>query len=281
MNIFQAILLGIVQGITEFLPISSTAHLTLAGKFLGLIDPNNPDHWTAFIAIIQLGTLAAVIIYFLGDIISMVKDVVKDAANSVPRNGGRWSHNSKLAWQIVIGTIPVATIGLLLKKIIEGNLTKELTTIGTSMIVLALILVWAEKVGKRNRGLEKTTWLDGLLVGIGQCFALIPGSSRSGTTISAALFLGLNREAAARFSFLLSIPAVFASGMLELYEARHYYHDLGTLNIIVATLVSGIVGYLSIAFLLKYLKTHSTYLFIWYRLALGVFLWALVFMRTR
>jgi undecaprenyl-diphosphatase len=278
MNIFQAVLLGIVQGITEFLPISSTAHLTLAGKYLGLIDPNNPEHWTAFIAIIQLGTLAAVIIYFFGDIISMVRDLAKDTFNSTPKNGNRWSHNSRLALQIVIGTIPVATIGLLLKKIIEGNLTKELTTIGSSMIVLALVLIWAEKAGKRNRDLEKTTWVDGLWVGIGQCFALIPGSSRSGTTISAALFLGLNRESAARFSFLLSIPAVFASGMLELYEARHYYHDLGTLNIIVATLVSGIVGYLSIAFLLKYLRTHSTYLFIWYRLALGVFLWALVFM---
>ena len=281
MNILQAILLGIVQGITEFLPISSTAHLTLAGKYLGLIDPNNPEHWTAFIAIIQLGTLAAVLIYFFSDIVAMIRALLKDSLNKTPRNGGRWTQNSRLAWQITVGTIPVVIVGLGFKKIIEGALTKELTTIASSMILLALVLVWAEKVGKRNRGLDKTTWKDGFLVGIAQCFALIPGSSRSGTTITGALFLGLNRESAARFSFLLSIPAVFASGLLELYEARHYYHDLGTVNIIVATLVSGIVGYFSIAFLLKYLKTHSTYLFIWYRLALGVFLWVLILTGTR
>ncbi|MFI5252567.1 MAG: undecaprenyl-diphosphatase UppP [Bacteroidota bacterium] len=278
MTIIQAILLGIIQGISEFLPISSTAHLTLAGKYLGLIDPNNPEHWTAYIAIIQLGTLAAVIIYFFEDVISMLRDLVKDARNKPSGDVSRWGKNSRLAGQIFVGTLPVATIGLALKKIIEGNLTKELTTIGSSMILLALVLIWAEKAGKRNRSIGQTTWKDGLLVGIGQCFALIPGSSRSGTTISTALFLGFDRETAARYSFLLSIPAVFASGMLELYEARHYYHDLGTLNIIVGTLVSGIVGYLSIAFLLKYLKTHSTYLFIWYRLALGIFLWVLIFM---
>ncbi|MGA9405732.1 MAG: undecaprenyl-diphosphatase UppP [Bacteroidota bacterium] len=271
MSLLNSILLGIIQGITEFLPISSTAHLTIAGSLLGLINPDRPDEWTAFIAVIQIGTMAAVIIYFFKDLVEIIEGFFVDGIRYVqsPGNGlGR----ARMGWYIILGTLPVAVIGLSLRKIIEGSLTKSLSVIGTSLIVLALILWVAEKVGSREKEMSNITWLDSLIVGFAQSLALIPGSSRSGTTITAGLFLGINRADAARFSFLLSIPAVFASGMLELYEARHFMNDLGAANVVVATLVSGIVGYASIALLLRYLKTHTTYIFIFYRIALGLLL---------
>ena len=180
MNIFYAILLGIIQGLTEFLPVSSTAHLTLAGRLFGLIDPARPEDWTAFIAIIQLGTVAAVIIYFFKDIIGMLTHGLHDLTTPASSNSSRWSVESRLAGKIIVGTLPVAVIGLAFKNIIEGALTKEINVIGTSLIVLALILWWAEKVGKRIRTEEQTTWKDGLIVGFAQSVALIPGSSRSG-----------------------------------------------------------------------------------------------------
>ena len=271
MSLFYSILLGIIQGITEFLPVSSTAHLTIAGSLLGLINPDRPEEWTAFIAVIQIGTMAAVIIYFFKDLVEIVEGFFVDGIRYVqsPSNGlGR----ARMGWYIILGTLPVAVIGLAFRKIIEGTLTKSLTVIGISAIVLALILWLAERVGSRKKEMANVTWLDSLIVGFAQSLALIPGSSRSGTTITAGLFLGITRSDAARFSFLLSVPAVFASGMLELYEMRHFMHDLGIMNVVVATLVSGIVGYASIAFLLRYLKTHTTYVFIFYRIALGVLL---------
>jgi len=271
MSLAYAILLGIIQGLTEFLPISSTAHLTIAGKLLGLVNPNRPDEWTAFIAVIQLGTMAAVVIYFFKDLIHITAKFFSDGAKfiSSPASG---LGEAKMGWYIILGTIPVAVIGLTLRKIVEGALTKSLTVIGTSLIVLALILWLAERLGSRQKQMSEVTWLDSLIIGVAQSLALIPGSSRSGTTITAGLFLGITREDAARFSFLLSVPAVFASGMLEMYEMRHFMGDLGLLNVVVATLVSGIVGYASIAFLLRYLRTHTTYVFIFYRLALGILL---------
>ena len=271
MSLFYSILLGIIQGITEFLPVSSTAHLTIAGTFLHLINNDRPEEWTAFIAVIQIGTMAAVIIYFFKDLVEIVEGFYVDGVRYVqsPSNGlGR----ARMGWYIILGTLPVAVIGLAFRKIIEGTLTKSLTVIGISAIVLALILWLAERVGSRKKEMANVTWLDSLIVGLAQSLALIPGSSRSGTTITAGLFLGITRSDAARFSFLLSVPAVFASGMLELYEMRHFMHDLGIVNVAVATLVSGIVGYASIAFLLRYLKTHTTYVFIFYRIALGVLL---------
>ncbi len=275
MSLLYSVLLGIIQGLTEFLPVSSTAHLTIAGRFLGLINPDRPDEWTAFIAVIQIGTLAAVVIYFFRDLVDITKGFFTDGIRYIqsPANGlGR----ARMGWYIVLGTLPVAVFGLTFKKIIEGNLTKSFSVIGVSMIALALILWLAERLGTRKKEMINATWLDSLIVGFAQSLALIPGSSRSGTTITAGLFLGITREDAARFSFLLSIPAVFASGMLELYQMRHFMHDLGLLNVVVATLVSGIVGYLSIAFLLRYLRTHTTYVFIFYRIALGIFLLTMV-----
>ncbi len=276
MNIISAIILGILQGLTEFLPISSTAHLTLAGMIMGLINHDRPEDWTAFIAIIQLGTVTAVIVYFFKDVLHMTTSVVRDVRASQPAGQRAWSEQSKLAFLIVLGSVPVGVIGLLFRKPIEGMFTKELATIGTSLIILALFLLLAERTGKRNRIIASITWIDALVIGFAQACALIPGSSRSGTTITAGLFLGLTREAAARFSFLLSIPAVVASGSFELYEARHHLGDLGITPLIVATIVSGIVGYATIGLLLGFLRTHSTKLFIVYRLLLGAVLWVLI-----
>jgi undecaprenyl-diphosphatase len=273
MSLLQSILLGIIQGITEFLPISSTAHLTIAGTMMGLINSERPDEWTAFIAVMQIGTLAAVVVYFFKDLVDIVKGFFVDGLRYVqsPSHG---LGKARMGWYIILGTLPVATFGLAFKKIIEGNLTKSLSVIGTSLIVLALILWLAEKVGSRTKEMKSATWLDSLIVGFAQSLALIPGSSRSGTTITAGLFLGITREDAARFSFLLSIPAVFASGMLELYQMRHFIHDIGIMNVVASTVVAGIVGYASIAFLLRYLRTHTTFVFIYYRLALGAMLLA-------
>jgi undecaprenyl-diphosphatase len=272
-TLFDAIILGIIQGLTEFLPISSTAHLTLTGKILGLIDPLHPEDWTAFIAIIQLGTVIAVIIYFLKDIINMITSLFHDWKNRAANGTTKWSNDSRLAGRIIVGTLPVAIIGLAFKHSIEGMFTKEVGTIATSLIVLAFILLLAEKVGKKSRHVEQTTWRDGIIIGFAQACALIPGSSRSGTTITAGLFLGLSREAAARFSFLLSIPAVVGSAFFEMYEARHHLGAIGILPLTISTIVSGIVGYATIAFLLGYLKTHTTKLFIVYRICLGAILW--------
>ena len=271
MSLLDAIILGIIQGLTEFLPISSTGHLTVAGKFLNFISSDHPEQWTAFIAIIQIGTLLAVLVYFWNDLISILRDFVKE--NFVSRNKfSEQNTNSKLGWLIIIGTIPVVIIGLAFKDAIEGALTKNLYVISISLIVLAIILAFAEKIAKFKKDLGDITITDSIIVGFAQAISLIPGSSRSGTTITAGLFVGLKRETAARFSFLLSIPAVFASGILQLFEALKFLDQTMTVNIVVATLVSGISGYLAIDFLLKYLKKNSTFLFVYYRIGLGFFI---------
>jgi len=271
LNLFEAIFLGIIQGLTEFLPISSTGHLTLAGKFMNLISADHPEQWTAFIAVIQLGTLLAVLVYFWQDIISIIRDFFQD--NLIKRvKYSEQKFNSKLGWLIIIGTIPVVIIGLAFKDAIEGALTKNLYVIAISLIVLAIILAIAEKVAKFKKDLENVTIYDSIIIGFAQALSLIPGSSRSGTTITAGLFVGLKREAAARFSFLISIPAVFASGFLQLYESLKFINQTMALNIIIATIVSGLSGYLAIDFLLKYLRKNSTFVFVYYRIALGVFI---------
>jgi len=269
-NALYAILLGVIQGLTEFLPISSTAHLTLAGKLLNLIDPAHPEAWTEFIAVMQLGTVAAVIVYFWRDLWGMVVALLGDLRTKGGAEG-RLTERSRMAVYIVIGTLPVALLGLSLKKIIEGSLTKTTIVIAVSMVALALLLWLAEKIARHLRDISQVTWVDALVIGFAQACALIPGSSRSGTTITAALFLGLTRESAARFSFLLSIPAVVASGLYELSKI-HGRFDLGLGNLIISTLVSGVVGYASIAWLLKYLMRHTTMVFVYYRIFLGLLL---------
>src|SRR6267154_1690101 len=284
MTLLQAILLGIVQGLTEFIPVSSTAHLVLASRVMNL--PLTPEQLTSSIAVIQLGTLIAVIVYFLGDIWNITRAFVRDHVLLL-KNGrrdqfnrtnsnSRLSHDAWLGWLVIIGSLPVAVVGLAFKKQIEGTFTKNLWVIATMMIFVALLLTIAEFVGKKQRRMQELGVGDALAVGLAQCLALIPGSSRSGSTIMGGLFAGEMRETAARFSFLLSIPAVAASGLLELREAIHKLPQGSYGSLAVATIVSGLVGYGSIWFLLRYLRTHSTALFIVYRLFIGgVILFAL------
>ena len=262
MSLWQAIVLGIVQGVTEFLPVSSTAHLRIVPALLGWSDPG-----AAFTAVIQLGTLVAVFAYFRRDVVSITRGAFR---------------GDKLGWMIAVGTIPVVVLGLLFKHHIETSL-RSLYIIAVAMIGLALALAvaeWLESRRKALRGLEQVGWIDAIVVGCAQAVALIPGSSRSGCTITGALFMGLNRETAARFSFLLSLPAVFAAGIFELVKARHellatqeHVHDL-----VAATVVACVVGYASIAFLIGYLKRHTTWLFIIYRMGLGIVLLTLLSM---
>ena len=278
MSILQAIILGLIQGLTEFIPVSSTAHLTLAGKWMHLIDPQHPDQWTAFMAVIQLGTLIAVMLYFWSDIIKIIVGFVTASLAKVTGRDADESQTeyAKLGWLIIIGTLPVAIVGLLFRHQIEGVLTKDLRIIAGSLIGIAVLLTIAELVGKQIRDMQNLRIADAIVVGVAQVLALVPGSSRSGSTIMGGLFSGLKRETAARFSFLLSIPAVAASGLLELPKALHSINT-GWAEIAIATIVSGVSGYLSIAFLLRYLQRHTTYVFVGYRIALGVVLiWLLV-----
>ncbi|HYP26819.1 MAG TPA: undecaprenyl-diphosphate phosphatase [Blastocatellia bacterium] len=277
MSMWQAILLGLVQGLTEFIPISSTAHLTIAGKLLGVIDPQRPDEWTAFIAVIQLGTLLAVLVYFRADILQITRAFILANLALVGRRPveAETRYQSRLGWFVILGTVPVGIIGLLFKDTIEGSLTKNLWVIAFSLIGLAIVLTVAEVTGAQRRGMKQLTAWDALVVGVAQTFALIPGSSRSGSTITGGLFMGLTRETAARFSFLLSIPAIAASGLLELPTAlKSVQTDWGTLA--VATLVAAISGYLSIEFLLRYLQKHTTFIFVGYRVVLGLVIIALL-----
>ena len=250
MDLLEAVILGIIQGITEFLPISSTGHLTVAGRIMGLISTENPEHWTAFIAVIQLGTLVSILIYFGKDIWNILNDFSKDNITSRVKYSAQ-STNSKLGWMIIIGTIPVVIIGFSFKHVIEGEFTKNLYVIAYSLVLLAVILAIAEKKAKFKKEMKDITMKDAIIIGFSQSLALIPGSSRSGTTITGGLFMGLTRETAARFSFLLSIPAVFASGMLELVQALKYIQGDMITNLVISTIVSGISGYVAIDFLLK------------------------------
>jgi undecaprenyl-diphosphatase len=249
-------------------------------------DVKNDQQWTAFIAVIQLGTLIAVILYFWSDIMKIIYGfvtanlaVIKKRSVTPSQKDHAW-----MGWLIIIGSLPIAIFGLLLKRVIEGPLTKDLRVIAASLIGLAIALTIAELIGKQRRDLKHIRLSDGLAVGFAQVLALIPGSSRSGTTITGGLFSGLKREAAARFSFLLSIPAVAASGLLELPKALRPVGADSALQstspdwtaIIIATIVAAISGYLSIAFLLRYLQRHTTFVFVGYRIALGLLLIALL-----
>lgn len=268
MSILEAIIIGLVQGLSEFIPISSTAHMTIAGQLMDVIKNQSPEQWTSFIATVQLGTLAAVFIYFRKDI----KDILSSffTENITSRKPFKeQSQNSKLGWYIAVGSIPIVVVGLTLKDLIRSSFTKEPIVIGTSLIVFSLLLWFAEILYKERKNLDNLGWKETLAMGIGQVFALIPGASRSGTTITSGLFMGLNREAAARFSFLLGIPAILGSGLLEFFKATEYLTSDMYVTIIVATAVAGISGYLSIAFLLNFLRKNSTKLFIFYRVALG------------
>ncbi|HEU4931921.1 MAG TPA: undecaprenyl-diphosphatase UppP [Pyrinomonadaceae bacterium] len=278
MTILQAIFLGLVQGLTEFIPVSSTAHLVFAARVINLYGGADKtlqaEQTTATIAVIQLGTLLAVLIYFARDIVNILRAFTTDhlallRGQNQPGQP-KLSKDAWLGWLVIIGSLPVGTVGLVLKKQIEGPFTKNLWVIATMMIVVGVLLTIAELVGKRDHGMDRLRVSDALAVGFSQVLALIPGSSRSGSTIMGGLFSGLTRETAARFSFLLSIPAIAASGLLELKEAIEKLPAGSYGSLAVATVVSGVVGYASIWFLLRYLRTHSTSVFIVYRVIVGI-----------
>lgn len=266
MSLIEAIVLGIVQGLTEFLPISSTGHLRIVPAVLGWEDPG-----AAFTAVTQLGTMAAVLLYFRSDLWRIARSFLRSL-----RPGESRDQDARLGWYILLGTIPIGIFGLAFRNQIEDG-ARDLYLIGSALIVLGLVLLAAEKVGRRERDLQTVGPLDCLVVGFAQALALVPGVSRSGATITAGLFLGLDRAAAARFSFLLSVPAVVLSGAFEL---RNFVgeggEETGVGGLIVATVLAFVVGYASIAFLLRYLANHSTYVFVGYRVVLGAAVLVLV-----
>jgi undecaprenyl-diphosphatase len=289
MNLLQAIILGIVQGLTEFIPVSSTAHLVFASRWTGIYE-GNPQQITATIAVIQLGTLAAVFVYFAGDIFSISRNFIRDHWHFLTRKrrmrfsgtGGirpLWlSEESWLGWLVIIGSIPIGVIGILAKDFIEGAGTKNLWIISIMLIAVALFLALAEVVGNKRKDIRHLGIGDAVAVGLAQVLALVPGASRSGSTIMGGLFAGEKRETAARFSFLLSIPAVTASGILELREALRILPNESFTPLAVGTVVAAIVGYLSIWFLLAFLRRNSTAVFIIYRIMLGSILLVLLWM---
>ena len=261
MSIVEAIVLGLVQGLTEFIPVSSTAHLEIVPVLLGWGDPG-----AAASAVIQFGTWIAALIYFARDIVRLVAGFFR----GLMTRRLLFDTDSREAWLVIIGTIPIVILGLLLKKHIESTF-RGLWIVTIMVIVVAILLQLAEWYAKRRqlRTFEQLTVADAVAIGLGQCLALLPGSSRSGSTIMAALFRGVDRPTAARYSFLLSIPAVGAAGFLELFKERHHLAQLGWTSIVVSIVVAFVSGYASIWFLIRYLKTHTTSIFVYYRLALG------------
>jgi undecaprenyl-diphosphatase len=270
MTIIEAIVLGLVQGLTEFIPVSSTAHLLIVPSILGWGDPG-----AAFSAVIQFGTLLAAIIYFFRDIVRLIGGFFRGLITRRPLA----DVDSREAWLVIIGTIPIVVLGLLFKKHIESTF-RGLWIVTTMVIVVAILMQIAEWYAKRRqlRTFDEMTVADGIAIGLGQCLALIPGSSRSGSTIMTAIFRGIDRPTAARYSFLLSIPAVGGAGVLELFKERHALGALGWTPIIVAIAVAFISGYASIWFLIRYLRSHTTHVFIYYRYALGVAMIAMLMM---
>lgn len=279
MTIWQAIILGIVQGLTEFIPISSTAHLIFASRWTNLYN-GDPQQTTATIAVIQLGTLLAVFVYFARDIFNITTSFIRDHLALVGvgnkryfhrrANGKSWmSDETWLGWLVIIGSIPIGTVGLLLKEVIEGEATKNLYVIASMMIGIAVLLGIAETVGRREKDIKHLGVVDALAVGLAQCLALIPGASRSGSTIMGGLFAGQTRETAARFSFLLSIPAISAAGLLELKEATEILPAQNLTPIIISIAVAAVMGYASIWFLLWFLSKRSNWIFIGYRIVVG------------
>ncbi|MEC8931016.1 MAG: undecaprenyl-diphosphatase UppP [Candidatus Latescibacterota bacterium] len=266
---FQAVILGLVQGLTEFLPISSTAHLRIVPWLFGWEDPG-----AAFSAAIQLGTLVAVFVFFARDI----QRLTVAALQGIAQRNLRHSPDSLMAWAIVPATIPIVVFGLGFKDYIENKL-RHLEIISWALIVLALLLLLAERIGKRDRKLERLTFWRIQLIGWCQALALIPGCSRSGSTIMGGLFVGLSRPEAARFSFLLGLPAIAGSGLFELMELMAADPGMtGLLNLAIGIAVAAVSGYVSIGFLLRFLERFGTHAFAIYRIVLGAVI--LISLRT-
>ena len=266
MGLGEGALLGLVQGLTEFLPISSSGHLAIVGTLVGADDPG-----AAFTAISQLGTEAAVVLYFRRDIGRIVSRWVLSLAGRVPRS----DPDARMGWLVILGTIPIGVLGLAFQDQIETVL-RGFVVIATTLWVFALLLGAADRFGRKERTLDRLTWKHGLLFGLAQSLALIPGVSRSGGTITMGLLLGYTREAAARYSFLLAIPAVVASGLFQLYDELSAGASVSWGPTVLATVVAFAVGYAVIAWLMRYISTHSYTVFVVYRLVLAVVVYALV-----
>ena len=262
MSWLQVVVLSILQGLTEFLPVSSSGHLAIASRVFF-----DDDAGASFTAVSQLGTEAAVLVYFARDIVRIVKAWWAGLFDAVRRNADYW-----LGWWVIIGSIPIGVIGLLFKDQIRTG-ARNLWLVATALIVFSLVIAAAEYAGRQSRRVEQLTWKDSIIVGVAQCLALVPGVSRSGATISAGLFLGMERELAARFGFLLAIPAVFASGLFSLPDA---FAPVGEgmaasgAKLLISTVIAFVVGFAAVAWFLRFLVRHSMYWFVGYRIALGV-----------
>jgi undecaprenyl-diphosphatase len=268
LSLFEAIVLGIIQGLTEFLPISSSGHLRIYPAFFGWDDPG-----AEFTAIIQLGTMLAEVIYFRHDLLR----IARSWTQSLWREDLRGTLDARMGWYLIWATIPIGVLGLAFENSIEEG-ARNLKIVGSTLIVLGLVLLAADRYGRRERTIKDLSRRDGLIMGAAQALALVPGVSRSGATITAGLFLGLERAAAARFSFLLSIPAVVLSGLFQLYGVLSgEVPDMGAGSLIAATLLAFVTGYAAIAFLLRYLVTHTMTVFVAYRVALGTVVLVLAF----
>ena len=262
MSWLEAIVLGLAQGLTEFLPISSSAHVRIVPALAGWEDPG-----AAFTAVIQIGTMAAVLLFFRAELWRIARSLLASL-----RDRSLWrtpDHDAKLGWYIVLGTIPISVIGLALKDQIE-NEVRSLELISTVMILFSAVLFAADRAGRCEREVEDINARDGLVIGVAQALALVPGVSRSGATISFGLFRNLTRAAAARYSFLLSVPAVVLSGLFELRKIGEEGANAGFGATAVATTVAFISGYASIAWLLRYVQHHNFDVFVLYRVVVGV-----------
>ncbi len=270
MNWIEAIILGIVQGLTEFLPISSSAHLRVVGEFL----PGAADPGAAFTAITQIGTELAVLLYFWRDITRIISQWCRAIVGKVPHS----DPDVRIGWLIIIGSIPIAVLGLLFEDYIDTTF-RSLWLVATMLIIFGVILAMADTWGRQIKPISRLSWRDGILYGLAQALALIPGVSRSGGTITMGLALGYTRKAAARYAFLLAVPAVFASGFYKLAQSiaepdPNAAYGMG--ETLVATIVAFVIGYAVIAWLMRFITNNSFKIFVWYRILLGAALYILL-----
>lgn len=265
-DLLKAVVLGLIQGLTEFLPISSSAHLRIFPELFGWGDPG-----AAFTAVIQIGTELAVLIYFRKDIWRIASTWVK----SLFKPEYRGHFDARMGWFIIIGSLPIVLLGVALKDIIEKDF-RNLWIIATMLVLMGLVLGLADRIGRNEKEIKQLTLRDAILMGLAQAVALIPGVSRSGATLSMGRALGYQREAATRYAFLLAIPAVVGAGLFELKEIPHGHNDFGWGPTLLATVISFVVGYAAIAWLLRYVSNHSYTPFVLYRVALGIGVMALL-----
>ncbi|MCV7195751.1 undecaprenyl-diphosphate phosphatase [Mycobacterium angelicum] len=261
MSWWQVIVLAVVQGLTEFLPVSSSGHLAIVSRVFF-----SADAGASFTAVTQLGTEAAVLVYFARDIVRILRAWFNGLFVASHRNA-----DYRLGWYVIIGTIPICILGLLFKDEIRSGV-RNLWVVATALVVFSGVIALAEYLGRQTRDIEHLNWRDAVVVGVAQCLALVPGVSRSGSTISAGLFLGLERELAARFGFLLAIPAVFASGLFSLPDAFHPVTEGMSATgpqLLVATLIAFVIGLSAVAWFLRFLVRHNMYWFVGYRVAAG------------